>query len=587
MTLDASIYQALPKPMSVADYDAQAAQRDQNRLQLLLGNQQLESGKQSLLNSQLAYQKQNALMKLALPLIEGFTGGSPASSPAGPAAPAPAAPSVAPGAGAAPASPDTIALHAAHLKELQSVQTPEDALKWANDGKASGLFTPDQYTAGVQRIQAASADPQSFAQWKDAAVQGGTSSFQGYGLPQASKTVTPPQMSKLASMTQDQIAGLTLAGVIPKEFAELWQASKFGKALPPGWKQNLDGTMTYVPDPTKGVTVGADGVVSAMPGAAETQAALAAATKGAEARATNQNTLLTPDQLERRPGVSPNSTVDDIIAAGQAARQPAMQGLSPTGRAAVVADMQREGVQNATVQTPQNPRGAPVTLGAGPLNPQFKTSADLAAEKAQAEANVKIATDPKLKYVTKVADDAAAAKGKLDDEVINGQALMLRIGEANDALKNFKPGMGSEARLTAARTAQALGLPDSIVTRINNGDVAAKQEFVKLSAQTAMESLKQAMGSSGRITQSEFKVFQANNPNIELDPNAIAKIHDFATRVYQNSYREQQGRQQFIDNGGDPASWPAVWAKQQDPGGTGAIAGGKTNRPPLSSFGKP
>jgi len=49
-----------------------------------------------------------------------------------------------------------------------------------------------------------------------------------------------------------------------------------------------------------------------------------------------------------------------------------------------------------------------------------------------------------------------------------------------------------------------------------------------LAAQTAMESLKQAMGGSGRITQAEFKVFQQNNPNIELDPRAIDKIYEFA-----------------------------------------------------------
>lgn len=585
MPLDPGIYDRLPKYQTVADYDQQAAQRDQNKLQQLLGNQQLEAGKQSLLSSQLAYQKQNALMKLALPLIQGFAGDDQPAPARTPTATRQAAqtPQATP-----KSSPESIAAHAAHLRELNAVQTPEDAMKWAADGQTSGVFTPDQYAKGVATIKQAATDPQTFAQWKDRATQAGSSQLgQLTGtMPTSTQTVTPQQQSKLASMTQDQIAGLTLAGVIPKEFAELWQASKFGKALPPGWKQNLDGSMTYVPDPTKGFTADAAGNVGVAPGFLAAQTAIAGAGKAGEMQATNANTLVPTERLERMPNVSPLSTLGDLVNAGRSAQQPSLQGFSPNARAAIVSDMQRDGVNQATAQTPLAPRGAPISLGGAPAAPQFKSSADLAAEKALAEANVKAATEPGIQYGTKTAADAAAAKEKLDSDVVNGQALMLRVGEARDAMSQFQPGMGANARLTAARAAQALGLPDSIVTRLNNGDVAAKQEFVKLSAQTAMESLKQSMGSAGRITQAEFKVFQENNPNIELDPRAIEKIYDFATRVYQNSYREQQARQQFVDNGGNPTAWPATWAKQMDPGGSGNIAGGKANRPPLSSFSK-
>jgi hypothetical protein len=117
-------------------------------------------------------------------------------------------------------------------------------------------------------------------------------------------------------------------------------------------------------------------------------------------------------------------------------------------------------------------------------------------------------------------------------------------------------------------------MPDSVVQKINNGDVAAKQEFMKLSAQQAMESLKQSMGGAGRIAQAEFKVFQQNNPNIELDPRAIDKIFDFSQRVFQRDAQEQKGLNEYRNNGGDISQWPTVWTQQQIRGGIIPDSGG-------------
>ena len=154
-------------------------------------------------------------------------------------------------------------------------------------------------------------------------------------------------------------------------------------------------------------------------------------------------------------------------------------------------------------------------------------------------------------------------KTGLDSNVSAGSDLMMRIGEARKALDQFKPGMGADTRLQVARFAQSVGLPDGLVKSINNGDVAAKQEFQKLSAQQAMESLKQAMGGTGRITQAEFKVFQANNPNIELDPRAIEKIYNFTQRVQSRNLEEQRALATFIHQGGNVSDWPSMWAQEQ------------------------
>lgn len=69
-----------------------------------------------------------------------------------------------------------IALHEFHAQKLAQVQTPDDAAAWAQQGLALGLFKqPGQFERGMAAIQQASQNPQAFAQWKQAAMQGGQS----------------------------------------------------------------------------------------------------------------------------------------------------------------------------------------------------------------------------------------------------------------------------------------------------------------------------------------------------------------------------------------------------------------------------
>jgi hypothetical protein len=165
-----------------------------------------------------------------------------------------------------------------------------------------------------------------------------------------------------------------------------------------------------------------------------------------------------------------------------------------------------------------------------------------------------------------------AYKNGLDTTVQTGNDLMTRIAESRRALDQFKPGMGAESYLNVARAAQAAHMPDGLVKAIAGGDVASIQEFQKLSAQQAMETLKSAMGGSGRITQAEFKVFQQNNPNIELDPNAIKKIYDFAEKTHRRNVAEQASMRTYLKEGNDISQWPAEWTKRTG-GGTPPASG--------------
>ncbi|MFM2085825.1 MAG: hypothetical protein RLZZ237_694 [Pseudomonadota bacterium] len=70
----------------------------------------------------------------------------------------------------------SVALHNFQSQKLATVQSPEDALAWAEESHALGLFSqPGQYERGVAAIQAAAGNPQTFAQWKEAAMRGGQS----------------------------------------------------------------------------------------------------------------------------------------------------------------------------------------------------------------------------------------------------------------------------------------------------------------------------------------------------------------------------------------------------------------------------
>lgn len=210
--------------------------------------------------------------------------------------------------------------------------------------------------------------------------------------------------------------------------------------------------------------------------------------------------------------------------------------------------------------------GAPASSGAGASAPSMPSGGAPAMPAGNPGLSPKARQDLALSTQQGLAKGGVDYKNALDQTVQVGNDLMMRIGESREALKSFTPGMGAESRMQVARAADALGMPDALVKRINAGDLAAKQEFTKLAAQQAMESLKQAMGGSGRITQAEFKVFQANNPNIELQPDAIEKIFAFAQRVHSRNTAEQGALTDYLGKGGSISEWPSKWTQQTGAG---------------------
>lgn len=189
----ANIFQQyLAPPKSVLDYSTELDQADarkqslqQNALALAAGQQKFDEQQQS---NQRAAQLRTALMGLP----QGATDDQRIQAMRGTATPEGFAAAdalskslIEQQKGKASAAKDEadaaktslardIALHDFHAQKLATVQTPEDALAWAQEGQALGLFKqPGQYERGVAAIQQASQDPQAFARWKAAAMQGG------------------------------------------------------------------------------------------------------------------------------------------------------------------------------------------------------------------------------------------------------------------------------------------------------------------------------------------------------------------------------------------------------------------------------
>jgi hypothetical protein len=237
---------------------------------------------------------------------------------------------------------------------------------------------------------------------------------------------------------------------------------------------------------------------------------------------------------------------------------------------------------NAKMGNPGTTDAAQAPAQGGGFN-GFAGPADL----AQAQADVKLKNEPRIAYANDTNKNFADYEKGLNERVNTGGDLMMRIKESRDALSKFQAGGGMDTRAQVAKYAQAVGLPDSVVNKIAGGDIAAAQEFQKLSAQQAMETLKQAMGAGGRITQAEFKVFQSNNPNLDTDPRAIEKIYNFATKVYERDKSEQDalGNYKRVP-GADMAQFPNYWSGELNRRGivdpqqvTGAAKGTGGNQP--------
>lgn len=221
----------------------------------------------------------------------------------------------------------------------------------------------------------------------------------------------------------------------------------------------------------------------------------------------------------------------------------------------------RPGARTA-IPTPAGPVPA-TTVGRGanatPAPARVPTAADLEGQKVGAKTGQDYAAD-----VTAKAADAMAGKRTLS--------------EMQNLLQGFTPGAGAPMLTKLGAAAQAMGADPATVQKLTNINPGDAEAFQKGTAALAGEAAKQV---TNRVTQTEFKVFLANNPNWMMTPNGIKRVMDFMGKGFDQQIDMQQQFSHW-SKGAPPDRWgidfPAEYNKRQ----LAVIKAGGTNSDPAS-----
>lgn len=394
------------------------------------------------------------------------------------------------------------------------------------------------------------------------------------------------------------LSGLALAGLPgAKEALAVKQAAMQGVKFEPGATYRVGNSTFTVPQLDKGMQM-VNGAVQALPGYADTSAALTGANKGAEISATNQNSP--PDtslqmHVNGQYVVVPGSTKAEQLAN---LRQHAtsfgdsmppmppqlLQNIEqvkasndPNTRTSFIQSV-TNAIQGSQYLSDKQKQGAlqqfnekmgmggqDATQSAQPAT-SLASPTDIEVNKAAQLAGVKQQTDPGIAYSTDAAKALATKAEHVGAQLTESQALLQRIAESRDALKQFTAGGGAEQRVQLAKIAQAIpGVPQSVVDGLAGGSLSAAQQFQKYAAQEALQTMQQALASdTGKGAQGNrisMQLFIKNNPNIDTDPNAIEKIFNFQTKLHNELLNKSDMLTKFI---ADPNSTkdPAVFDNQ-------------------------
>lgn len=199
------------------------------------------------------------------------------------------------------------------------------------------------------------------------------------------------------------------------------------------------------------------------------------------------------------------------------------------------------------------------SIGRGAQMPAGGTAADLEGQKVGA----------------KTGQDYAASLNDSANAAIQGKRT---LSEMNNLLQGFEPGKGAPVLAGLGSAAVAMGVSPETVTQLTNVNPGDAEAFQKGTAALAGEAAKQV---TNRVTQTEFKVFLANNPNWMMTPQGIKRVMDFMGKGFDNQIEQQQQFSKWSRTT-SPDRWaidfPAAYNQQQ----LSRINAGQTNSAPAS-----
>ena len=146
-------------------------------------------------------------------------------------------------------------------------------------------------------------------------------------------------------------------------------------------------------------------------------------------------------------------------------------------------------------------------------------------------------------------------EAKIDADADQALRLRSRIGEMRTLLAQFSPNAAAPIRQRVAEIAQSMGASKDLVTGIAGGDLAAMQQFLKQSTQTAFEAAHDQMQGVPRAAMEIAAQINAN-PSAKLLPEANAKMLDFMDLTARYRLMRQQEKEQWLRPGADTGLQP-------------------------------
>lgn len=409
---------------------------------------------------------------------------------------------------------------------LQNVSALASALMGAKAQNASfdanSAYLKNMYSPTPTGPGAGIIDPNAPPE-AQAAAQGVTA---GNVPPQSQNPMLPPGMTKqTATMMMNMPGG-------PEEFAKL-----IGSRYMPTDMQKNDAYMGMTPQQRHTATLSDALRGAVVPGST--------ATLGLDASGNVQPNLI--------PGLQGNE------AALQAATTAATQSQTPHE----VKDAQ--GRPTFTYATPPAAAGVvPTARGRDGGGGGLQTTAGAASQEGFGKAGVEYAN-------TINADAENALQGKRT------------LSEMGNLLQGFNPGQGAPVLSSIGAVAQALGVPESTVEKYTHMNVGDTQAFQKGTANLAAEAAKQM---TNKVTQQEFKVYLANNPNWMMTSSGIKRAMDFMGRGFDQTLDKQQLFQQFTaDPKRDPGRYSVDFPAYYNAQTRQKIAQGQLNSAPAKLTG--
>jgi len=344
--------------------------------------------------------------------------------------------------------------------------------------------------------------------------------------------------SNLSRMNEDQIIAAIGAG-LPEKAYDAWKFAKVGEQMQPGYQRLPNGKMVYNPDPTKGITLGPDGSVQAMPGATAAQAAIAAATTNATERAKNQNALVPPTYT--RGGAPIPMTLDQLIQQ-MSGTAPVIQPGAPTAPMAAPGGASAPFAATAVAPGAAAPARPAVGGFGGGGRGGFDTAAQSAAEKLAAEQAVHAATDPLVKFNTDRIATAHANVQKtyeqLQDTVRNEAELQNRNAQLLPMLKKIQTGgFAPEARIALANAMQTSNLvPESLKGKfaewVTNGDPSTGKVIENQLASAAIKTMLDTLDKEGKPNRAIFQALQDAQESVKSGNATLEKVFGLQRQLY-------------------------------------------------------